>query len=80
MQTNQQTKNVSRDTLDHYLAIRQLSGQCMRSKITVLPEVNQNYGAEMSLDLMFLDGQEVFHAVDTATRFSAATFSNALDS
>jgi hypothetical protein len=32
------------------------------------------FGDELSINLMFIDGQEVLRAVDTATRFSAATF------
>jgi hypothetical protein len=29
---------------------------------------------ELSIDLMFIDGQAVLHVVDTVTRFSAATY------
>jgi hypothetical protein len=32
------------------------------------------FGDELSIDLMFIDGQAVLHVVDTATRFSSATF------
>jgi hypothetical protein len=32
------------------------------------------FGDELSIDLMFIDGQAVLHVVDTATRFSAVTF------
>jgi transposase InsO family protein len=31
------------------------------------------FGDELSIDLMFIDGQAVLHVFDTATRFSAAT-------
>jgi hypothetical protein len=32
------------------------------------------FGDELSIDLMFIDGQAVLHVADTGTRFSAATF------
>jgi hypothetical protein len=32
------------------------------------------FGDELSIDLMFIDGQAVLQVLDTATRFSAATF------
>ena len=35
------------------------------------------FGDELSMDLMFLNGKAVLHIIDTATRFSAATFLDA---
>lgn len=38
---------------------------------------NLELGDELSTDLMFLNGKAVLHTIDTASRFSAATFSDA---
>jgi hypothetical protein len=50
----------------------------VRFKVSI-PEDDLVFGDEVSIDLMFLDGNAVLHVVDTATRFSAAAFLDAHD-
>ena len=46
----------------------------VRFKVSLPTEDDIKFGEELSIDLMWLDGKAVLHIVDTATRFSAASF------
>lgn len=43
-------------------------------KVTLLLEEDLIFGDELSVYLIFLDGNAVLHIIDTTTLFSAATF------
>jgi len=46
----------------------------MRFKTSLQTEEELVFGDEISIDLMYIDNCAILHVVDTATRFSAATF------
>lgn len=45
-----------------------------RYKVTMPPYPDLKFGEELSMDLMWINSEAVLHIVDTATRFSTATF------
>lgn len=46
----------------------------MRFEVTLPNEDRIVFGSDLSLDLMFINGKALLHIVDTATKFSSATF------
>ena len=46
-------------------------------KVSLPNEQDLEFGDELSIDLMLLDGKAVPHVIDTATRFSSAIFLDA---
>ena len=46
----------------------------VRFKVSIPNEQDLKFGDEMSIDLMFLDGNAVLHVIGAATRFSSAIF------
>jgi hypothetical protein len=53
---------------------QKLGPRPIRFKVSLPNMEDIVFGDELSNDLMFIDGQAVLLAVNTATRFSAATF------
>jgi hypothetical protein len=53
---------------------QKLGPKSIRFKVSLPNMEDIVFGDELSIDLMFIDGQAVLHVVNSATRFSAATF------
>jgi hypothetical protein len=53
---------------------QKLGPKPIRFKVSLPNMKDIVFGDELSIDLMFIDGQVVLHVVITMTRFSAATF------
>ena len=69
-----QTRSILREISESCDTCQRLGPNPIRFKAT-LPSVDDIiFGEELSIDLMFIDSEAVLHVVDTATRFSAATF------
>ena len=73
-EVDSETKKVL-DEISKYCEICQRNARPpLRFKVTIPTKDNLKFCEEVSMDLMFLDGKAVLHVIDTATRFSAATF------
>ena len=69
-----QTRSILREISESCDICQRLGPEPILFKAT-LPSVDDIiFGEELSIDLMFIDSEVVLHVVDTATRFSAATF------
>jgi hypothetical protein len=53
---------------------QRLGPRPIRFKFSIPPTDDIVFGDEVSIDLMFISGKAILHIVDTAIRFSAATF------
>lgn len=53
---------------------KRLSRGPVRLRVSLPSEGGHDFEDELPIEIMFLDGDEVLDIVDTATRFSAATF------
>ena len=73
-ETNQETKHVLDKIKQACDTCQRLGPTPIRFKASIPTEDSVKFGEELSMDLMFLDGKALLHIVDTATRFSAATF------
>jgi transposase InsO family protein len=72
--TNQETMQLLQQIASACETCLQLGPKPIRFKVSLPNMEDIVFGDELSIDLMFIDGQAVLHIVDTATRFSAATF------
>jgi transposase InsO family protein len=68
--TNRLLQNISKSCE----TCQRLGPKPIQFKVSLPKEEDLIFGEELSIDLMFLGGKAVLHIVDTATRFSAATF------
>ena len=73
-ETNSDTRELLQEIADHCDTCQRYSSPPLRFKASMPDESELVFGDELSIDLMFLDGKAVLHIIDTATRFSAATF------
>ncbi len=73
-ETDAETKKILEDIAKNCDTCQRFSAPPVRFKVTLPTEESLVFGDELSLDLMWIDGKAVLHIVDTATRFSAATF------
>ncbi len=71
---NSETRELLQEIADHCDTCQRYSSPPLRFKASIPDESELVFGDELSIDLMFLDSKAVLHIVDTATRFSAATF------
>jgi hypothetical protein len=72
--TNQETMQLLQQIASACETCQKLGPKPIRFKVSLPNKEDIVFGDELSIDLMFIDGQAVLHVVDTATRFSAATF------
>ena len=75
---------MNHDTVKTLEGIKRACDNCqrlgptpLRFKVSLPSMEDVKFGEEASMDLMFLDGKAVLHIIDTATRFSTATFLDA---
>ena len=69
-----QTRSILREISESCDTFQRLGPRPIRFKAT-LPSVDDIiFGEELSIDLMFIDSEAILHVVDSATRFSSATF------
>ncbi len=73
-ETNSETKEILEDIAKHCDTCQRFTAPPVRFKVTLPTEEELVFGDELSIDLMWIDNQAVLHIVDTATRFSVATF------
>lgn len=76
-ETDEGTRRILEEISSRCEACQRFSQAPVRFKVTLPSEENLVFGDELSIDIMFLEGKAVLHIVDTATRFSAATFLDA---
>ena len=76
-ETNEETRRILEEIRTSCNACQRYGPTPLRFKTSLPNEDDLKFGDEISMDLMFLDGKPVLHIVDTATRFSAATFLDA---
>lgn len=69
--------NVLTNIVRHCINCQHFCPAPVRFKAMVPSDNNLVFGDRISVDLMFLNGMAELHVVDTATRFSAATFQDA---
>lgn len=69
-----ETRKIIEDICRNCDTCQRFSVPPVRFKVSLPNEDELVFGDEISIDLMFLDNCSVLHVVDTATRFSAATF------
>lgn len=73
-ETNAETKRILDEIQNMCNTFQRISHAPIRFKVS-LPSIEYlKFGDKLSLDLMLLNERAVLHVVDTATRFSAATF------
>jgi hypothetical protein len=72
--TNQETILLLQQIASACATCQKLGPRPIRFKVSLPNMEDIVFGDEISIGLMFIDGQAVLHVVDTATRFSAATF------
>ena len=68
------TKTILEEISRHCSACQRFSPGPVRFKASIPNENELVFCEEVSIDLMFIEGKAIPHIVDTATRFSAATF------
>jgi len=73
-EADQETRDVLEQISDACNTCQRFGPAPVRFKATLPSEDEIVFGEELSIDLMFIDGKAILHIVDTATRFSAATF------
>ena len=73
-ETDDNTKALLEEIAKNCDTCQRFTSPPVRFKASLPTEEDLVFGDELSIDLMFLDGKAVLHIVDTATRFSAATF------
>ena len=76
-ETDAGTKEVLEQISKACDACQRLGPTPLRFKTSLPNEEDLIFGDKVSIDLMWVDGKAVLHVVDTATRFSAATFLDA---
>jgi hypothetical protein len=72
--TNQETMQFLQQIASACGTCQKLGPKPIRFKVSLPNMEDIVFGDELSIDLMFIDGQIVLHVVATETRFSAATF------
>jgi hypothetical protein len=72
--TNQETIKLLQQIASACETGQKLGPKPIRLKVSLPNMEDIVLGDELSINLMFIDGQTVLHVIDTATRFSAATF------
>ena len=70
----EETTNMLRRVSENCDTCQRISQAPMRFKVTLPSEKDLVFGEELSMDLMFIDRNAILHVLDTATRFSSATF------
>ena len=73
-QDHEQTKKILEEIAANCEACQRFTVPPMRFKTSLQTEEELVFGDEISIDLMYIDNCAILHVVDTATRFSAATF------
>jgi hypothetical protein len=71
--TNQETMHLLQQIASACETCQKLGPKPIRFKVSLPNMEDIVFGDELSIDLLFIDGQAVLHVADTATRFSAAT-------
>ena len=76
-ETDEETRRILKEIRTSCNACQRYGPKPLRFKTFLPNEDDLKFGDEISMGMMFLDGKAVLHIVDTATRFSAATFLDA---
>ncbi len=73
-ETDSETKDILEEIKKNCETCQRFAPPPIRFKVTLPTEDELVFGDELSIDLMWIDGKATLHIIDTATRFSAATF------
>ena len=76
---NEETRKSLQEISDACDTCQRFGPRPLRFKATIPDENKLVFGQELSIDLMWIDGKALLHVVDTATRFSNATFLDSSD-
>ena len=71
---NEATRKTLQEIADSCDTCQRSGPKPLRFSVSLPDEKDLVFGKEVSVDLMFIDGKALLHVVDTATRFSSATF------
>jgi hypothetical protein len=70
---NEDTRKILQGIVKSCLTCQTFASQPLRFSVR-MPDDKLVFNDELSLDILWLDGEPALHVVDTATRFGAAIF------
>jgi hypothetical protein len=72
-QVTTETRKLLNEIVDACTACQTFAPKPLSFRVSI-PEEDLVFNDELSMDLMWFDGAAALHVIDTATRFSSATF------
>jgi hypothetical protein len=72
-EVHEETRKILKDIVRSCLTCQTFASQPFRFSVR-MPDEKLVFNDELSMDLLWLDGEPALHVVDTATRFGAAVF------
>jgi hypothetical protein len=70
---HEDTRRQLRQIVKAFLTCQTFASQPLRFSVRI-PDEKLVFNDELSMDLLWIDGEPALHVVDTATRFGAAVF------